>query len=489
MPNVHRLDATRHAGFLAEQRRDPITRRVLVAGDEVVVCAGCGSAFAVDSWSFLGGEHDGQSETLREITQERVTLRGPRRRVPVGEASPDAVAVSRTEGGRPITILLRVLVVGVLFWLAILAIESRPGGLRALSREATRHLPTQSDTIDQPSELEREGMRLAAQVERSRVEQALVGTWSMGRGRLSVRREAREWVAVYRFPDPGPFSRGEAHQTMRGILQPDNTLRLTNIYHGKIANPRDYFSGPFDGVTVVSVSSDASVVAAKLYDGRTISLSRVPSEGRQSDTTEPVEASHGSRESAKGRELHTAPEARRMRQGVPRTDVAEADMRELVEAQRRRRRDRFGHTTGTGGVSSRPETQKRAEAEGAESREERRAKATTLERPAPRTRRAGVRPARRVPGDVSAPIVITRVAPHYPEAARKARVWGVVVVECIVDEQGNARDVRVLKTLPFGLGRAAADAVQKWRFRPAILNGEPVEVAIKVSIRFTLDSR
>src|SRR4029079_7976981 len=61
----------------------------------------------------------------------------------------------------------------------------------------------------------------------------------------------------------------------------------------------------------------------------------------------------------------------------------------------------------------------------------------------------------RVGGDVKAPVVISRVEPHYPEVARQARVAGIVIVECIIDKNGNVRDVKVLKPLPFGLDQAA----------------------------------
>ena len=93
----------------------------------------------------------------------------------------------------------------------------------------------------------------------------------------------------------------------------------------------------------------------------------------------------------------------------------------------------------------------------------------------------------RVGGDVKAPTVISRVEPHYPEVARKARVAGIVIVECIIDKNGNVRDVKVLKPLPFGLDQAAAEAVQKWKFRPGTLNGQPVDVIFNLTVNFKLN--
>lgn len=94
---------------------------------------------------------------------------------------------------------------------------------------------------------------------------------------------------------------------------------------------------------------------------------------------------------------------------------------------------------------------------------------------------------RRVGGDVEPPVLVTRTEPRYTEVARKARISGIVIVECIIDENGNVRDVRVLKPLPFGLDRAAADAVKQWKFRPGMLNGQPIEVVFNLTVTFKLN--
>jgi TonB family protein len=47
--------------------------------------------------------------------------------------------------------------------------------------------------------------------------------------------------------------------------------------------------------------------------------------------------------------------------------------------------------------------------------------------------------------------------------------------------------VRVLKPLPFGLDQAAADAVQRWKFRPGTLNGQPVDVIFNLTVNFKLN--
>jgi len=92
----------------------------------------------------------------------------------------------------------------------------------------------------------------------------------------------------------------------------------------------------------------------------------------------------------------------------------------------------------------------------------------------------------RVGGDVKAPVVISRVEPLYPEEARKARIMGIVIVEAIIDRNGVVKNASVLKPLPFGLDQAALDSVKQWKFKPATLNGQPVDVIFNLTINFKL---
>lgn len=77
-------------------------------------------------------------------------------------------------------------------------------------------------------------------------------------------------------------------------------------------------------------------------------------------------------------------------------------------------------------------------------------------------------------------------APPYTEEARQGRIQGVVILEAIIDEQGNVRDVKILKGLALGLSEAAAETARAWRFEPATLNGEPVPVYFNLTVRFSL---
>lgn len=92
----------------------------------------------------------------------------------------------------------------------------------------------------------------------------------------------------------------------------------------------------------------------------------------------------------------------------------------------------------------------------------------------------------RVGGDVKAPIKVESPPPQYTEIARKARIQGVVIVEAIIDKEGNVTNVKVLKGLPMGLDQAAVDAVKNWKFQPATLNSKPVAVIYNLTVNFTL---
>jgi len=92
----------------------------------------------------------------------------------------------------------------------------------------------------------------------------------------------------------------------------------------------------------------------------------------------------------------------------------------------------------------------------------------------------------RVGGGVSAPVAIYKIEPEYSEEARKAKFQGTVVLSIVVDEQGLPRNFKVVKPLGLGLDEKAIEAVQKWRFTPAKLNGRPVAVQATVEVNFRL---
>ena len=89
----------------------------------------------------------------------------------------------------------------------------------------------------------------------------------------------------------------------------------------------------------------------------------------------------------------------------------------------------------------------------------------------------------RVGGSVSAPQKIRDVPPVLPEAARQAGIRGAVIVEITIDTEGKVRSARVLRSFPL-LDAAALEAVRQWEFTPTVLNGEPREVVMSVTVPF-----
>ena len=92
----------------------------------------------------------------------------------------------------------------------------------------------------------------------------------------------------------------------------------------------------------------------------------------------------------------------------------------------------------------------------------------------------------RVGGDIQEPERIVYVAPEYPELARRARMEGFVILQAVIDKQGNVMDVEVLRGLGLGLDVAAQDAVKQWKYTPTFYNGRPVEVLLTVNVVFQL---
>jgi protein TonB len=101
--------------------------------------------------------------------------------------------------------------------------------------------------------------------------------------------------------------------------------------------------------------------------------------------------------------------------------------------------------------------------------------------PPPSPRRKVVR----VGGHIVAPEMIRRVDPAYPDLAREARVEGIVILEARVDTRGRVADVKVLRGHPL-LDEPALAAVRQWRYRPLLLNGEPTEFVLTVTVMFRL---
>ena len=97
---------------------------------------------------------------------------------------------------------------------------------------------------------------------------------------------------------------------------------------------------------------------------------------------------------------------------------------------------------------------------------------------------SGIYPAGRM--GVTVPEAIYSPEPNFSEEARKAKAQGVVVLLLVVGKDGHPYSIRLGQSLGMGLDENAVEAVSRWRFRPATLNGQPVATQIAVQVDFHL---
>ncbi len=91
----------------------------------------------------------------------------------------------------------------------------------------------------------------------------------------------------------------------------------------------------------------------------------------------------------------------------------------------------------------------------------------------------------RVGGQVEQAKLMFQPKPEYPPLAKMARIQGVVRLEAIISKEGTIQDLKMVSGHPL-LVKAAMEAVQRWRYQPTLLNGEPVEVVTEIDVNFTL---
>jgi protein TonB len=91
----------------------------------------------------------------------------------------------------------------------------------------------------------------------------------------------------------------------------------------------------------------------------------------------------------------------------------------------------------------------------------------------------------RVSSGVSQGLLVRRVNPTYPPLARQARIQGVVILQAQISKDGSIENLQLVSGHPM-LAPAAIEAVKQWKYKPYLLNGEPVEVDTQVQVNFTL---
>ena len=84
--------------------------------------------------------------------------------------------------------------------------------------------------------------------------------------------------------------------------------------------------------------------------------------------------------------------------------------------------------------------------------------------------------------------LLNRVQPRYPQPAKIAGIHGDVLLKAIIGKNGSIESLEVESGHPW-LVAAAVEAVRQWRYRPYILNGEPVEVETQITVRFQMGDR
>jgi periplasmic protein TonB len=81
--------------------------------------------------------------------------------------------------------------------------------------------------------------------------------------------------------------------------------------------------------------------------------------------------------------------------------------------------------------------------------------------------------------------LIRKIVPEYPPLARSARIQGQVVLQALISKEGTIENLRLLSGHPM-LAPAAIEAVKQWRYKPYVLNNEPVEVETQITVNFSL---
>jgi TonB family protein len=89
----------------------------------------------------------------------------------------------------------------------------------------------------------------------------------------------------------------------------------------------------------------------------------------------------------------------------------------------------------------------------------------------------------KVGGQVTEPVLVSKVAPVYPVIAKEAGIAGDVVIKTNLDKNGNVIHMEVVSG-PSMLRQPALEALRRWKYKPSTLNGEPVPVTILVTLKF-----
>ena len=90
-----------------------------------------------------------------------------------------------------------------------------------------------------------------------------------------------------------------------------------------------------------------------------------------------------------------------------------------------------------------------------------------------------------VPSGTMVHQLLSKVTPKYPPEAKKARIQGKVELDAIVGKTGDVENLKVISG-PSELQQSALDAVRQWKYKPFLVNGNPVEVETTINVIYSL---
>ena len=85
------------------------------------------------------------------------------------------------------------------------------------------------------------------------------------------------------------------------------------------------------------------------------------------------------------------------------------------------------------------------------------------------------------------PVATNRISPRYPSEMRRNGIEGVAVLRFIVDSHGEVAEVEIVRADTTEFGKAAADAMLRWKFKPGMKNRRRVDTRMEMPMSFTLE--
>jgi len=105
--------------------------------------------------------------------------------------------------------------------------------------------------------------------------------------------------------------------------------------------------------------------------------------------------------------------------------------------------------------------------------------------PPPREEKPLARAPHVVAAEIQQALLVVRIEPQYPALAKQIRLEGTVQLRAIIATDGTVRSLEILSGHPW-LAQAARAAIVRWRYRPTLLRGEPVEVETLITVNFRM---